>query len=735
MALKVAGAIAALLLVAMLWTSHALAQGTHPAPTYPLTGNEEVPCQQGGAIKGCTPSIIGQANSGDLRAYGAACDGATEDTAKLQSALNGGASSLVPARTCYTASGLVQQANTALIGANFQPNDLATNESVIACPTSTTKDGKPRGAPRAGPVTCLAINATTNAVVSNYLNGVSILGNPNIPTNDGSIGVKILNGYNNNIQNLNVEGFDTCIYDDTVNGNGLHHYYANIYTRSCKTSHFVIDRVAEVTLLHARFGGINAPNADGQDLITLTRTVAGSNSPNTIAMEDIQGNPAAGPGGGTAGFQAYLTCGICIRNFNSTQAQNWQTNLIEVRLSFSHFETSHWNANPGWIYSDCTLTSIDTMVLDGNDWSQGAGNVVPMFNLCQATRLARVKLVNNVQAGGNGSDTTLTLDTQTLADIALTSNTFSGGGLIASEYAAITYSGISDNHDTNGTSTITVTSSTFAGPRMYGNMGPPIAGQIIIADKNHCKIPGCVLSTACGGVPCTGVAGGITANCIDVAPGACVPGTPGTYAITGSGLPTAGGTLTENTGNYVSLAGNHWGGAFTLKGYFDGCITIIGDTVAGSTVDTASGCIRWNSPIQSWTPTLTCSTGPTDCGTYTSRLGWWWRTANGDWWAAIKINVATITGAGNVSVTGLPPNLGCVTQLQIDPLQMHSGAFGAGVALNSDIVLQLQTSGVINLTTDSQVSGSVTNNSTAVTAAKLGGTFVLAGLVHCMSPS
>lgn len=107
----------AFLLALLAWPVLASAQNL-PAPTLPLTGNEVVPCVQGGAYKGCTPAEIAALNpnslnvvseAGVLTSFGT-CGGVDDTTALTNWAAAITAHSAIssPAGPCVFKSPIVQ---------------------------------------------------------------------------------------------------------------------------------------------------------------------------------------------------------------------------------------------------------------------------------------------------------------------------------------------------------------------------------------------------------------------------------------------------------------------------------------------------------------------------------------------------------------------------------------------------------------------------------------------------
>jgi hypothetical protein len=294
--------------------------------------------------------------------YNAICDGVTDTTTALQSALNAvgsqgqGGTVLLPSAICYTASGVTVPSNVNLVGRGFFPGNPQFG-SQIKCALTTA--------------ICVQVGTTgsNGSVKVSDLGVTRAVGTPSSTT----IGVLVKDAYNVILTDVGSFNHGICFeaQSDTVFGISLHADF--ISTGACVDAHWVDNSWPETFLANSRFGmdGLGDYNSNAY-----IRFTGGSVGPNTFYALGNQFNQGSGLVGTAIDFKSLTT----------------PTSGITSEFSFvgNHFETMNHV-----VQTDTSATEIQRLKLIGNTVLNTQGSGQEFWNFGAATVIYDLNISGN----------------------------------------------------------------------------------------------------------------------------------------------------------------------------------------------------------------------------------------------------------------------------------------------------------------------------------------------------
>ncbi len=300
-----------------------------------------------------------QPNGISVLSFGAVCDGTTDDTIAIQTALTTtgalpqGGTVLIPSSICYTASGITVPSSVWLRGSGFFPGNPQFG-SQIKCALST-------------PV-CIQVGTTSSngSVQVSDIGVTRVAGTPSLST----IGVLVKDSNQVNLTNVGSFNHGVCFeaQADTVYGISLHTNYLS--TGACVDAHFVVNSWPEIYLFNSRFGMDGLGDYNSNSYIQFS---GGSVGPNTFYAIGNQFNQGSGLVGTAIDFKNLST----------------PTSGITGEFTFigNHFETMNYV-----IQTDASTTQLNRLKLIGNTilntlnsgqefWHWGTATVISDLNI------------------------------------------------------------------------------------------------------------------------------------------------------------------------------------------------------------------------------------------------------------------------------------------------------------------------------------------------------------------
>jgi hypothetical protein len=289
---------------------------------------------------------------------GANCDGATDDTAAIQAALNTYPNVSLPNATCYIASAITVPDFATFTGSSFQPNTAATQGTVLLC-----------NAAIAGPCV-IAGNGQSHSVVVKDM--TIARGAGTIPANgecfDSPGAVYLLvervECYNH------AQGFQV----DNGGPNGaIYNYFSDIHTCRISDAHVIVNGPAQIYFgNHSGLGcditNLNRP-PNGADVNSndYVRFIGNwDTSKGTVHFTDVQFNQG----------NAVVGCWLDFKNFTGTQNE-----IGDVEVIGGHVEVVQ-----NGICTDSTVTQIFQLQIIGVYLQGGWGGANQFYSLSATTK-------------------------------------------------------------------------------------------------------------------------------------------------------------------------------------------------------------------------------------------------------------------------------------------------------------------------------------------------------------
>jgi hypothetical protein len=338
----------------------------------------------GDLAQGAAPSQVPPGGVGvvDVRAFGAACDSVTDDTAAIQAAANalGAAGSLqplvIPGPCKIGSSGVGVRFPPGVIpfavpfqGANpaVGPRLICNNQAAYVCVTIMGASGR-------------------NGLLASGIEGLSIVGSGGTPVS-GFTGLKFYNGYAVWARNIKVTGADSCIVWEagTVPYGGIAFDGTNVNAAQCKSHYLVFDSWPEARIRGARLGDDGRGDYAAADAILFENLACHTSGcgPNGIYFEQLQLNPGAS-----------LGCGFRWTHWSAAGV------AVEFKISQSHVE---WHApgGAGVFCSDDSFLRLQGLHVTDTDFSMGGADV-PLFAFSPRTELLQAFFTNDDFGGCTG---------------------------------------------------------------------------------------------------------------------------------------------------------------------------------------------------------------------------------------------------------------------------------------------------------------------------------------------
>lgn len=337
-------------LAALLLTAPACAGpiSGYPDATLPISSNpaKMIATQSGATVQVSTSSL-----TASVQAYGAVCDGSTDDSAAFAAAFTAVSIVTVPDLKCVATTGVVVPPNKALKGTFFNPGNPVSGGSIIQCPANIS------GA-------CVTLgDGSTNAPAT--LSDLTVLGSGTIGAS--SVGVYVNAGYNVSLQNVNVRKFGYLYHWQAYpsTGAGLGGSMINTYGAQADTAYLWYDSWPELHISVARWGSNGGGDINAKAFFLISGGVASTaGGPNTLLVENGQFNQGdvAGPQYGiyfqNLGSGGLPGIGAAGFTFTDAHFENLTTALIGSDSSWNEVQELNFTA------SSFNNTSLPCLALD-----------------------------------------------------------------------------------------------------------------------------------------------------------------------------------------------------------------------------------------------------------------------------------------------------------------------------------------------------------------------------------
>ena len=408
-----------LALLALLLATAAAAQQRQPAnvSTLPQSSPQEFDLldNQGrwmpfGAASGGVFTTFGAGT--DVRSYGCVDDGVTDQAACINNAIANAPGCVIIPPTVngfYVAPGSTINATKCLKGSFYNP-DYSTpfpaafaGQSWIKCGTSATS---------------VCVKMTYDGA---YFENLTIA--TAFPPAVGSIGLQIASGYNSQLRNVNVSGFDQCAYwlSSTAAGNGISSRAIGLNLSWCQTYYVVDDGWPELYITDGRWGsngqGALTPQPKAMVYITKSANSGAGGGPNGLTMTAVQVNP----GGGTT------ECMVKWGGYVGTGGQTAQFKFIG-----DHFEFLPPTGSPskkGVFCTDSTVPNIGQLYVAQSEMGFDGTGGGDTFAFDPATTFSNMSITNSFF--GTDSTTLTFLPGGSNATTNLITNSYLGGNFTA----------------------------------------------------------------------------------------------------------------------------------------------------------------------------------------------------------------------------------------------------------------------------------------------------------------
>ncbi len=357
-------------------------------------------------------------NQGDVREWGAKCDGTTDDTAAINASFASGIKTIIrPAgKICYVnaAGGITIPGGVSFVGADFTPqpspqtSGILCGSGVMICVTMGNNDNS---APQ---ISNQAIFAQTPAAgtVGLWLKGIQYV----------------------NPHDIWAQGFAINYRFTAINGHGIYIFGTRLFSCSASDAHMEISGVPGVYISQSEFGCNNVADVHSNAYVRLVGDW--DQTFGTVHFTDVQFNQGI----------SSVVCAIKLANFTGAGV------LGDLEIIGGHMET----ADNG-LCSDSSVRGLTLFQMTGL-WSHGGwGGTNKFFKLDPATTintwtvsgnsftgwsditLAPASQINDLRMIGNSFLMPISITGAGNSTIDLTGNTYVGATIAGSFLGAIVY--------------------------------------------------------------------------------------------------------------------------------------------------------------------------------------------------------------------------------------------------------------------------------------------------------
>ena len=486
------------------------------------------------------PSLLAEAVY-NLRDFGAALNGATDDAAALTTALTAASTA---------GGGVVVVPGTARCASGITIPDKVTLAGVA--PAFGGTPGLSKLVFDLAVTTCVTIG--TGATASSGLRDIVVTrAAGTIPS--GSIGVYCYGGYNPTVCNVVAQRHDQGFHF-AANGltGGISAHVSNIYTGAIQDAHLVIDGWPEFYCSNSRLGTNGAIDLNCNAYVRITGGVVGG-GPNTVNFSQCHFNQGQNLAAAWLEFKAFTaTGGVVAQEYGFTACHVEQAgsgivsdagSTLLARVSLSQVV---WNSSNPFLALNAA-SQIDHWLIENCQ-------IFGAFTLAPTAQINFLTMVGNTFAGL----VSITSPAATNSVGCLSSNTFTAGLTLAGPWGAL------QSHDamTGGAASITASGALDYQPvaaglvRTYGATfnGVSIGGNGVLQGTSNTNMvvqpngTGSLLAQ----VPDSTTTGGNSrgANAVDLQ----TVRTAATQVASGAGAVVAGGQSNTASGNYSLVAGS-----------------------------------------------------------------------------------------------------------------------------------------------------------------------------------
>jgi hypothetical protein len=331
------------------------------SPASTLTGKKIFMLEHMGT-KPVTFGQIWEGHAMSVYAYGAKCDGVTDDSGAINNALKATGTVIIPNKSCYVGSTIKVPGNAELVGETFLPMNPPYG-STILCGAAVSP--------------CVQIGNT----MTNYngaLRKLIVSRNLSSTPSASLVGIQIY-GYNNTLEDVMAYNHGVGYYyqAEPSTGQGLGSEMTRCYGGKISDAYIVLDGWPEMHMMQCRLGMNGLGDYGANAFIRFQGGLSGSPSgPNGLIAVSNQFNQGSSS---VAHFLEFVNLGS-----GGVPA----IDAIEFMFNNNHIE----NIGSAEVYSDSTWMQINQVWMIANEFN----DAVPFFNMNAATSLNQWHLSHNV---------------------------------------------------------------------------------------------------------------------------------------------------------------------------------------------------------------------------------------------------------------------------------------------------------------------------------------------------